>query len=64
MNLRTTLLYLFLNFLSTIIGGGMVYVGVALKGSKFDLSVSYQIMAVVMLLATWLLLTVKIKKND
>lgn len=54
----------FLNFLSTIIGGGMVYVGGALKDARIDLSVSYQIIAVIMLLATWSLLAVKIKKNS
>ena len=52
-----------LNFLSTIIGGVMVYVGGALKDAEIDLSVIYQIMAVVLLLAAWSLFSVKIKKN-
>ena len=55
--------YGFLNFLSTIIGGGMVYVAGALRDAKIDLSIAYQIMAVVMLFAAWSLLAVKIKKN-
>jgi MFS transporter, Spinster family, sphingosine-1-phosphate transporter len=54
----------FLNFLSTIIGGCMVYVGGALRDAKIDLSVSYQVIAVIMLLAAWSLLSLKIKKND
>jgi MFS transporter, Spinster family, sphingosine-1-phosphate transporter len=56
--------YGFLNFLSAIVGGGMVYVGGALKDAQIDLSVTYQVIAVIMLLATWLLLTVKIKKEN
>ena len=52
-----------LNFLSTTIGGVMVYVGGALKDAEIDLSVIYQIMAVVLLLAAWSLFSVKIKKN-
>ena len=55
--------YGFLNFLSTIIGGGMVYVAGALKDARIDLSIAYQIMAVIMLFAAWSLLMVKIKKN-
>jgi predicted MFS family arabinose efflux permease len=55
--------YGFLNFLSTIIGGLMVYVGGALKDAQIDLSIIYQVSAVVMLLATWSLLAVKFKKN-
>jgi len=55
--------YGFLNFLSTIIGGLMVYVGGALKDAKVDLSIVYQVSAVLMLLATWSLLMVKIKKD-
>ena len=54
--------YGFLNFLSTIIGGGMVYVAGALKDARIDLSIAYQIMAVVMLFAAWSLFMVKIKK--
>ena len=55
--------YGFLNFLSTIVGGLMVYVGGALKDAKIDLSVIYQISAVAMLIATWSLFVIKIKKN-
>lgn len=55
--------YGFLNFLSTIIGGLMVYVGGALKDAQIDLSIIYQVSAVAMLLATWLLFAVKLKKS-
>jgi MFS family permease len=54
--------YGFLNFLSTIIGGVMVYVGGSLKDAHVDLSIIYQVSAVLLLVATWLLLAVKIKK--
>jgi MFS family permease len=54
--------YGFLNFLSTIIGGVMVYVGGSLKDAHMDLSIIYQVSAVLLLVATWLLLAVKIKK--
>lgn len=56
--------YGFLNFLSTIIGGLMVYVGGALKDARIDLSIIYQVSAVAMLLATWLLFAVKLKKTN
>jgi len=62
-NRYTASSYGFLNFLSTIIGGGMVYAAGALKDAKIDQSIAYQIMAVVMLLAAWSLFSVKIKKN-
>jgi len=55
--------YGFLNFLSTIIGGLMVYAGGALKDAQIGLSIIYQVSAVVMLLATWSLLAIKFKKN-
>ncbi len=55
--------YGFLNFLSTIIGGLMVYVGGALKDSNVDLAIIYQIAAVALLLASWMLFMVKIKKQ-
>ncbi|CAH0128404.1 MULTISPECIES: MFS transporter [unclassified Pedobacter] len=55
--------YGFLNFLSTIIGGLMVYVGGALKDAKVDLSIVYQVSAVIMLLATWSLFAIRIKKD-
>ena len=56
--------YGFLNFLSTIIGGLMVYVGGALKDANISLSVIYQIAAVIMLLGTWCLFAVRIKKTS
>ena len=56
--------YGLLNFLSTIVGGSMVYVGGALKDAQIDLSVIYQVAAVVMLIATWSLFAVKIKKTS
>ncbi|PST83568.1 MFS transporter [Pedobacter yulinensis] len=55
--------YGFLNFLSTIVGGLMVYAGGALKDAKVDLSVVYQLSALAMLLATWVLFAVKIKRD-
>ena len=54
--------YGFLNFLSTIIGGLMVYVGGALKDAEVGLSIVYQVSAVIMLVATWSLLAIKLKK--
>jgi MFS transporter, Spinster family, sphingosine-1-phosphate transporter len=54
--------YGFLNFLSTIIGGLMVYVGGALKDAQIGLSVVYQISAALMLVAAWALFAVKIKR--
>lgn len=56
--------YGMLNFLSTIVGGLMVYVGGALKDAQVDLSIIYQVAAVIMLLATWSLFAVKIKNNS
>ena len=56
--------YGFLNFLSTIVGGLMVYVGGALKDAKIDLSVIYQISAVAMLIATWSLFAIKVKQKQ
>ncbi|MBP8960276.1 MAG: MFS transporter [Bacteroidales bacterium] len=55
--------YGFLNFLSTIVSGVMVYIGGALKDANIGLSLIYQAAAIMMLLATWLLFTVKIKKE-
>lgn len=55
--------YGFLNFLSTIIGGIMVLIGGILKDKHIDLSVIYQFTAVLMLLATWSLFAVKIKRT-
>ncbi len=52
-----------LNFLSTIIGGFMVYIAGALKDAQIDLSVGYQVMAVVILLAAWSLFLVKIRRT-
>ena len=56
--------YGFLNFLSTIIGGIMVYVGGMLKDAHIDLSIIYQVSAVLMLIATWSLFAIKIKKTS
>ncbi|HNX79436.1 MAG TPA: MFS transporter, partial [Prolixibacteraceae bacterium] len=56
--------YGFLNFLSTIVGGVMVYAVGALKDANIPLSIAYQVMAVAMLLATWSLLFVKLKKEN
>ena len=56
--------YGFLNFLSTIVGGGMVYVGGALQDAQVSLSIVYQISALIMLIATWSLFMVKIRKNS
>ncbi|MDB5111635.1 MAG: major facilitator superfamily 1 [Mucilaginibacter sp.] len=55
--------YGFLNFLSTIVGGIMVLIGGILKDAHIDLSVIYQVSAVLMLLATWSLFAVKIKRT-
>ena len=51
--------YGFLNFMSTMIGGIMVYVGGALKDANIGLSLVFQISAVVLLVSSWLLLAVK-----
>ncbi|WP_342648023.1 MFS transporter [Mucilaginibacter sp. CSA2-8R] len=53
--------YGFLNFLSTIVGGLMVYAGGMLKDAQIDLSVIYQVSAVLMLLASLSLLLVKVQ---
>ncbi|RYF97194.1 MAG: MFS transporter [Chitinophagaceae bacterium] len=55
--------YGLLNFLSTIVGGLMVYIGGALKDAQIDLSVIYKGAAVLLLIATWSLFAVKIKKD-
>ena len=55
--------YGFLNFLSTIIGGLMVYIGGLLKDAHVDLSVVYQVSAVLMFVATLSLFAVKVKKS-
>lgn len=55
--------YGFLNLLSTLIGGGMVYVGGALKDANISLSVTYQVAAVLMLMATMCLFWVRTKRN-
>lgn len=56
--------YGFLNFLSTIVGGVMVYAVGALKDSGVNLAVAYQVMAVVMLLSAWSLVILKLKKEN
>ena len=55
--------YGFLNFLSTIVGGLMVYVGGALKDADVSLAITYQVVAIGLLLAVLSLLLVKVK-ND
>lgn len=56
--------YGFLNFLSTIVGGLMVYVGGALKDANVSLSITYQVIAIVLLLASLTLVAVKIKQRS
>lgn len=53
--------YGFLNFLSTIVGGLMVYLGGALKDSNVSLSIIYQVIAVVLFLVTLSLRWVRFK---
>lgn len=53
-----------LNFLSTIVGGLMVYVGGAMKDANVNLSIVYQFAAVVLLVATWCLFFIRFKKKD
>lgn len=55
--------YGFLNFLSTIVGGIMVYVGGALKDAEVGLAIVYQACAVIMILATFTLFGLKLKDN-
>jgi MFS family permease len=54
--------YGFLNFLSTIIGGVMVYVGGRMMDAHISLAIIYQVSAVFMVIAAWSLLRVKISK--
>lgn len=56
--------YGILNFLSTIAGGLMVYVGGALKDAEIKLSAIYIVAAGLLLLGTWSLLLVKVKKES
>jgi predicted MFS family arabinose efflux permease len=56
--------YGLLNFLSTIVGGLMVYVGGALKDAHVDLSIVYKGAAVLLLIATWSLFAVRIRKDN
>src|SRR5690606_8067606 len=56
--------YGFLNFLSTIVGGLMVYLGGALKDANVNLSITFQVIAVLLLLATLTLRLVKIKHKE
>lgn len=53
--------YGFLNFLSTTIGGIMVFVGGMLMDAHISLSIIYQVSAVMMIIAAWSLLRVKVK---
>ena len=54
--------YGLLNFLSTIAGGLMVYAGGALKDADINLSVIYVVAAGLLLVATWSLAFIKIRK--
>ncbi len=56
--------YGFLNFLSTIVGGVMVYLGGTLKDANISLSIIYQIIAVILLLVSLSLTWVQIKKTN
>ena len=56
--------YGFLNFLSTIVGGLMVYLGGALKDANVSLAVTFQVVAVLLLLASLTLALVKIKNRE
>ncbi|HTN38336.1 MAG TPA: MFS transporter [Arachidicoccus sp.] len=56
--------YGFLNALGTIVGGGMVYVGGALRDAAINLAVIYEVAAVLLLVATWLLFRLKIKPDQ
>lgn len=56
--------YGFLNFLSTIVGGIMVYVGGALKDANVSLAITFQVVAVLLLLATLSLRFIKIQNKD
>jgi MFS family permease len=56
--------YGFLNFLSTIIGGIMVFVGGILRDANISLSVIYGGSAILLLLAAWSLFLIKIKNDS
>lgn len=56
--------YGFLNFLGTIVGGLMVYVGGLLKDANVSLSISYQVIAIMLLLVSLSLSFVKVKQNN
>jgi MFS family permease len=56
--------YGFLNFLSTIVGGIMIYIGGVLKDANISLSLVFQISAVGILIASWALLMVKPKSDS
>lgn len=53
--------YGLLNFLSTIAGGLMVYVGGALKDADINLAIVYMVAAALLLAATWSLVFVRVK---
>ncbi|MXV52487.1 MFS transporter [Pedobacter sp. HMF7647] len=55
--------YGFLNFLSTIIGGLMVYVGGMLMDANISLAIIYQVSAILMIIAAWSLLRIRIGKK-
>lgn len=55
--------YGFLNLLSTLIGAVMVYIGGMLMDAHIGLSIIYQLSAVLMMLAAWSLVLIKVTKT-
>ncbi|MDB5003646.1 MAG: transporter [Mucilaginibacter sp.] len=56
--------YGFLNFLSTIIGGIMVYIGGMMMDAHISLAIIYEVSAVFMVIAAWSLLRIKISSKS
>jgi hypothetical protein len=54
--------YGFLNFLSTILGGIMVFVGGVLRDAQISLALIYGGSALLLLIAAWSLCLVKVKR--
>ena len=54
----------FMNLLSTIVGGGMVYLGGVVLDAKIAFSLLYQIIAIMLLLAAWSLFGLRIKGEN
>ena len=53
-----------LNSFSTIAGGCLVYIGGAMRDAHVNLSLVFQITSVVLLLSSWSLLLMKLKKEN